>query len=135
MFIMKYLYFAVLSATEDKTKMEVSFPDLRPHAATFGNDLPDALHMAHDALEGYLLTAEDFKEKLPTPTSYENLSISKGELLVPIEVDTTLAREREQNQIVKKTLTIPKYLNDLGNANKINFSATLTNALKEKLDV
>ncbi|AMV61053.1 Phage-related protein [Pediococcus damnosus] len=132
---MKYLYFAVLSATEDKTKMEVSFPDLRPHAATFGNDLPDALHMAHDALEGYLLTAEDFKEKLPTPTSYENLSISKGELLVPIEVDTTLAREREQNQIVKKTLTIPKYLNDLGNANKINFSATLTNALKEKLDV
>ncbi|WPC17278.1 type II toxin-antitoxin system HicB family antitoxin [Pediococcus inopinatus] len=131
---MKYLYFAVLNTTEDKKKMEVSFPDLAPNAATFGNGLPDALHMAHDALEGYLLTAEDFKETLPIPTSYENLVVKKGELLVPIEVDTSLAREREQNQVVKKTLTIPKYLNDLGKANKINFSATLTNALKEKLD-
>lgn len=129
---MKYLYFAVFSKTENK--MAVSFPDLTPNAATYGNDLTDALHMAHDALEGYLLTAEDFNEPLPKPTPYENLTINKGELLVPIEVDSSLAREREQNQVVKKTLTIPKYLNDLGNANKINFSATLTNALKQKLD-
>ncbi|KIS02811.1 type II toxin-antitoxin system HicB family antitoxin [Paucilactobacillus wasatchensis] len=131
---MKYLYFAVLKPTKNNSRIEVAFPDLDPHAATFGKSLSDALHMAHDALEGYLLTVEDFKEQVSQPSVYENLTVKPGEMLVPIEADTTLAREREQNQVVKKTLTIPKYLNDLGNANKINFSATLTNALKQKLD-
>lgn len=131
---MKYLYFAIFDQT-DKNTIEVSFPDLAPNAATFGNDISDALHMAHDALEGYLLTVEDFNEPLPDPSSSDQLTIKEHQLLIPIEVDTSIAREREQNKVVKKTLTIPKYLNDLGNDHAINFSATLTEALKSKLEV
>ncbi|MSE22047.1 type II toxin-antitoxin system HicB family antitoxin, partial [Lactobacillus parabuchneri] len=58
-----------------------------------------------------------------------------SQLIIPIEVDTTLAREREDNVSIKKTLTIPKYLNDLGKQKSINFSATLTDALKHKLNI
>ena len=37
------------------------------------------------------------------------------------------------NRAVKKTLTIPAWLNAISEINNINFSETLTNALKEKL--
>lgn len=131
---MKYLYFAIFNQT-DKNTIEVTFPDLEPNASTFGHNISEALHMAHDALEGYLLTAEDFGENLPKASDQNDLTVTDNQLLIPIEVDTTLAREREENKSVKKTLTIPKYLNDLGNQNGINFSATLADALKERLGV
>ncbi|WP_204121702.1 MULTISPECIES: type II toxin-antitoxin system HicB family antitoxin [Levilactobacillus] len=130
---MKYLYFALFT-TNSKGQVEVTFPDLAPNAATFGEDIADALHMATDALQGYLLTAEDFDEALPKPANPQSIPHDSTQLLVPIEVDTKIARERENNQSIKKTLSIPKYLNDLGIAANINFSATLTEALKNKLD-
>ncbi|MBU9789458.1 type II toxin-antitoxin system HicB family antitoxin [Lentilactobacillus sp. IMAU92037] len=131
---MKYLYFALFTKNVDG-QIEVNFPDFDPHVATFGNNMSDALHMAHDALEGYLLTVEDYHEDLPTPSDPQNIRHNQDQLVIPIEVDTTIAREREENASVKKTLTIPKYLNDLGKQHQINFSATLTDALKKRLGV
>lgn len=131
---MNYLYFAIFSTLPDG-RIDVTFPDLAPHAATFGEDLAEALHMAKDALEGYLLTLEDFKEVIPTPSNQEVFSITSNQLLIPIEVDTKIARLREHSHFVKKTLTIPSYLNDLGIQRGINFSAALTDALKERLEV
>ncbi|APR07610.1 hypothetical protein FAM21834_01493 [Lentilactobacillus parabuchneri] len=131
---MKYLYYALFKKQSDD-KIEVTFPDLAPHAATYGTTMSDALHMAHDALEGYLLVVEDLHEKLPKASSPESLTHDTSQLIIPIEVDTTLAREREDNVSIKKTLTIPKYLNDLGKQKSINFSATLTDALKHKLNI
>ena len=132
---MKYLYFALFTPNENN-QIEVTFPDLAPHAATFGNNISDALHMAQDALSGYLLTLEDFNEPIPKSSeSATSIPHRSDELIVPIEVDTSIERDREQNKSVKKTLTIPKYLNDLGNEYNINFSATLSEALKEKLNV
>ncbi|GAD16789.1 type II toxin-antitoxin system HicB family antitoxin [Lentilactobacillus otakiensis] len=131
---MKYLYFALFTKNSDD-QVEVNFPDFDPHVVTFGDNMSDALHMAHDALEGYLLTVQDYHDALPTLSDPQNIPHSQNQLVIPIEVDTTIAREREENASVKKTLTIPKYLNDLGNQHHINFSATLTDALKERLGV
>lgn len=131
---MTYLYFALFTQNSNG-QIEVTFPDFEPYVATFGESIADALHMAHDALEGYLLTAEDGHDELPRPASPKAIGHDKDQLLVPIEVDTKIAREREENRSIKKTLTIPRYLNDLGNQNHINFSATLTDALKQKLGV
>lgn len=130
---MLYLYFATFDFKDEL--IEISFPDLYPNASTYGHDLSEALRMAKDSLEGYLLTAEDFRESLPKSSSYQSLLKKSNLPLFPIEVDTTIAREKELNKTIKKTLTIPKYLNDLGNEHGINFSSTLTNALKEKLNI
>lgn len=130
---MKYLYFATFDFKDDV--IEISFPDLYPNASTYGHSLPEALRMAKDALEGYLLTVEDFQETLPLSSDYQSLLKKSTLPLFPIEVDTTIARDKERNKTIKKTLTIPKYLNDLGNEHGINFSSTLTDALKEKLNV
>ncbi len=82
-----------------------------------------------------MLVLEDPDDSLPPATSPRKITVPKNSLLIPIEVDTTLTREREENILVKKTLVIPKYLNELAKDEQINFSATLTEALKDKLDI
>jgi len=131
---MKYLYYALFTENE-QGQYEVEFPDFSPHVATFGDNMSDALKMARDALSGYLLVLEDSDDSLPPTTPPGKITVPKNSLLIPIEVDTTLAREREENILVKKTLVIPKYLNELAKDEQINFSAALTEALKDKLDI
>ncbi|MGY4104970.1 type II toxin-antitoxin system HicB family antitoxin [Ignavigranum ruoffiae] len=127
-----YLYYAVF--TKENNQYNVHFPDLAG-AYTFGNDMTDALAMAKDLLEGWLLVAENEHDKIPQASEPESLKIEPDELLIPIQVDLKLAREKHEAKLIKKTLTIPKYLNDIAVSYNINFSQTLTEALKEKLGV
>ncbi|MDF7638452.1 type II toxin-antitoxin system HicB family antitoxin [Lactobacillus sp. ESL0791] len=129
---MKYLYFAIFTLNK-AGQYEVSFPDFAPEVATYGNNLSEALAAAKQALTGVLLVKEDYRETIPTASTQTEIHYDKGELLIPIEVNTELAREKEENKLVKKTLTIPSYLDKLGKSKGINFSQTLTAALKEKL--
>ena len=52
-----------------------------------------------------------------------------------VDIDFNRFKAQSKNIVVKKTLSIPKYLNELGTNAGINFSQTLTEALKEKLGV
>lgn len=126
-----YLYYAIFSYEDGA--YNISFPDL-PGCLTFGSDMQEALHMAKDALEGYLIVLEDDKDGIPVASEPQNIELAKGDLLIPIEANTKLARIKEQSILTKKTLTIPKYLDELGTKEKINFSALPTESLKEKLD-
>jgi hypothetical protein len=44
-----------------------------------------------------------------------------------------IIRDEIENRAIKKTLTIPKWLNDIAEINKVNFSHVLQSALKEHL--
>jgi hypothetical protein len=46
-----------------------------------------------------------------------------------------VVRDEMENKAIKKTLTIPKWLNDIAEKNKVNFSQVLQSALKEYLGV
>lgn len=131
---MKYLYYAIFHQNH-KGQYEVSFPDLAPNAATYGEDMSDALKQAKDALAGYLLTVEDYQEEFNKPSEPQDIKYNESDLLIPVEVDTAIERQKERNKSVKKTLTIPSYLNELAQAESINFSALLTSALKQALNV
>lgn len=126
------IYYAMFDFADNG--INVVFPDLN-NAATFGENMHEALYMAKDLLAGWLIDAEDEKQAFPSPTDHRSLSVAAGNLLIPIEVDLSFYRKKFESKPIKKTLTIPKYLNDLGNEAGINFSATLTEALKEKLEV
>lgn len=127
-----YIYPAIFEK-EDKF-VNVSFPDL-PGCFTFGESMEEALRMAQDVLEGYLLVLEDDKDDIPAARNPFEIKVTTNQLVVPIEADTKLVREKEEAKLIKKTLTIPSYLNTLANDLGINFSATLTEALKEKIGV
>ncbi|BDR59559.1 type II toxin-antitoxin system HicB family antitoxin [Xylocopilactobacillus apicola] len=131
---MKYLYCAVLHR-EDSGLYSVEFPDFTPEAATCGDDLKDALHMAKDVLEGYLTYKEDNHQKINPASDPAKIKVDDGDILTVVNIDTNLVRARDQSKLVKKTVTIPSYLNEYGMSEGINFSKILTNALKDLLKV
>lgn len=132
----KYLYFAVLETDIDNEGYTVTFPDL-PGCITEGDTLTEALDMARDALEGYLLVLEDEKEKIPAASDWESINSqleSNSLIVTAIKADTRIARMREDSRSVKKTLTIPNWLDELAKESNINFSKVLQDALKELLN-
>ena len=118
----------------------VIFPDL-DHLATFGDTIEDAVNMAVDCLAGYLFTLKIENQNIPEPSDmnsidpdeeydeYESVFIN----LVSVDVEEYAKKHFEKP--VKKTLTIPSWLNDMAVENKINFSKVLQNALMEQLNI
>lgn len=129
---MKYVYYATLYHDEDT--VGVKFHDL-PKVNTFGSDVIEAADMAKDALEGYLLVAEDNQLTLPKDTDALDIKTAPGESLLAVVVDTSIVREREDNKLVKKTLTIPSYVDRAGREAGLNFSQVLSETIQKKLQL
>ena len=72
---------------------------------------------------------------VPEPSAVENVSVEANSYVVIIEFDMLEYKKRTASQAVKKTLSIPGWLNEVATARGINFSAVLQEALKEKLGV
>ena len=123
-----YIFPAVFLKEEDG--YSVSFPDI-DRAFTCGETFEEALFMAKDCLELNLDTVDE----IPHVTDIDKIKLNENEYLVMVQADMLNFRKKKDNKPVKKTLTIPKWLNDLGIEKKINFSKVLQDALKEKLQV
>ncbi len=122
----------------------VIFPDLN-YLATQGDSFEDAMQMAVECLAGYLYTAQRDGENVPAPSklgSIDPVAVSKeldpdmpvGECIVNlVSVDVAEYAKKHFEKSVKKTLSIPAWLNDAATAQGINFSRVLQQALKEQL--
>ena len=60
---------------------------------------------------------------------------AEGGLVVPITAWMTPFRDEMENRAVKKTLTIPAWLNDAAERHGVNYSQILQSALKDYLGV
>ncbi|MCL6614005.1 MAG: hypothetical protein K6U03_05240 [Firmicutes bacterium] len=78
---------------------------------------------------------EEDGDSIPPPTPPEKLDIPPRSFISLIEVWMPAIRDEMRNKAVKKTLTIPKWLNDMAEKNNINFSHVLQTALKEYLGI
>jgi predicted RNase H-like HicB family nuclease len=118
----------------------VIFPDLN-HLATCGDDLDEAMRMAVDCLAGYLYSAKLDKEEVPAPSDMSSIDVNaeydeyESAFVNIVTVDVEEYARKHFEKAVKKTLTIPSWLNDLAVANGINFSQTLQKALKAELNI
>ena len=111
----------------------VTFPDL-PGCNTEGNDLAEALYMAQDALGLYLYSLKQDKEPLPQAMRPELLILDKDSFVTLVEWDEVAYLKRTSNKAIKKTLTIPEWMNTIAEEKNINFSQTLQEALLEKIE-
>ena len=128
----KYIYPAVFSFDDDGISVE--FPDL-PGCLTCGNNEDDALKMAKDALGLHLYGMERDHDVVPSPSSLNDIKTESNQAVILIDVWMTLVRDEIENRAVKKTLTLPKWLNDIAENNKVNFSQVLQSALKDHLGI
>ena len=128
---MKYAYPAIFTPL-DGGQYDVYVPDL-PHCRTCGDDIADAIEMAEDAMAMWLWDAENSKEKIPAPSS--NLEHEPPQFVSFIKADTDAYRRMNDKRAVKKTLTIPAWLNAEAENAHINFSKVLQSALKERLHI
>lgn len=127
----KYIYPAIFKS-EDDGGFSIHFPDIEG-CYTCGKDLEDGLSMANDALSLMLVEMEDSQDPIPAPSSITSIKLKDGEFSTLITADTIQYRHVLNNMAVKKTLSIPAWLNDAATAAGINFSQTLQEALKSKL--
>jgi len=130
---MKYAYTAVFTL-EANGLYSVNFPDLQG-CYTSGDDMPDAVKMAQDVLNLTLYDLEQDAKPIPKASRPQDINIDGEQFTSVIVVDTDVYRRFYENRSVKKTLTIPAWLNDLAEKEGINFSHVLQGALKEKLHV
>ena len=128
---MKYVYPAIFTPLENG-EFEVQIPGL-PGCRTCGTDLADAIFMAEDAASMWLWDAESHGE--PIPAAGEAPAIKSPQFISYIAADTDAYRRRNDNRAVKKTLTIPNWLNIEAERAGVNFSQLLQEALKEKLQI
>ena len=126
-------------------RITVIFPDLN-HLATFGDDMNEAMEMAVDCLAGYIHSEKRKGNELPPPSPVESVTPqSEGidehdpditRLFVSlVSVDVQEYVKVHFNKAVKKTLSIPQWLNDMAIAQRINFSKVLQSALKKELGI
>lgn len=127
---------------KEENGYSVIFPDLN-YLATDGETLEQALAMSIDCLAGYLYSAKLDKEEIPTPSDLKtidpvkvanDLNTEAGEYFVNlITVDVDEYAKLHFNKSIKKTLTIPEWLNREALDKGINFSQVLQEALVAKL--
>ena len=120
--------------TYDADGITVEFPDL-PGAITAGDTEDEALLMAKECLELHLYGMEEDKDEIPNASHIINIEQNKNQAIVLIKANMRATRDEMNNKAVKKTLTIPKWLNDEAMNKKINFSAILKEALKDELGI
>lgn len=117
--------------TFDGKYYNVDFIDLKG-CSTFGNSIQDAYAMAQDAMGLYLDNMVNF----PKPSlDFSTIDLKDNQFISLISIDMDDYRKKFNNKSVKKTLTIPEWLNYLAEKNNINFSQVLQEAIKEKLNI
>ena len=127
----RYAYPAVF--TPEEKGFSIIFPDLES-CYTCGDTLEDGLEMARDVLALVLYGYEKEGRPIPLPTERTSIPLKEGEFVNYVVCDTMLYRTMHNNKAVKKTLTLPEWLNEEAMSIGINFSQVLQEALLQRLN-
>lgn len=128
------VYPAILDDTENERKYyTVTFPDVEG-AITDGRGEGEAMANGSEILGAFLFDVPE--KQLPVPTDIEVVKKNNPDkLVVPIFADLEKAKHATKPTTVKKNTTIPGDLAYKAEQAGINFSQTLTEALKKKLNI
>ncbi|MDR1013981.1 MAG: type II toxin-antitoxin system HicB family antitoxin [Coriobacteriales bacterium] len=132
---MRYVYPVVFTIEGDA--ILASVPDL-PGTHTFGETWSDALYMAQDAMEMWLWDAENKGEDVPEASDPSSILAQRAGDNVQVSMvaaDTDEYRRRADARAVKKTLSIPAWLNFQAERANAPFSQILQQGLKEYLHI
>jgi predicted RNase H-like HicB family nuclease len=130
---MNRLFYPAVFHTAEEGGFWVTFPDI-PECMTQGDNMQEAYEMAVDALGLSLTSREAEKEEIPKASSLDEVDAEDGTLVI-VEFDMAEYRRRNSSRAVKKTLSIPEWLNEAAVRKGVNFSQILQEALMSKLGI
>lgn len=128
-----YTYPAIIDYEEDGF-INITFPDFDNVCTCVQSD-EDYIMAAQDILSLAIIDIEEKDGNLPIQSKIEDIEVNNNQKLVYINVWMPYHRTQIKVVYVKKTLTIPTWIDELARANNINFSATLVEAIKSKLNL
>ena len=127
-----YTYPAFFTYEDDGISIE--FPDL-PGCLPCGKTESEAFANAKEAMGFHLFGMEHDNEPIPVPSSIKNLTIPNNAIVILVETFMPSIRDAALNRSVKKTLTIPAWLNYKAESANVNFSQILQEGLMSYLGI
>ena len=124
-----YVYTAVFEADEEGG-VNISFP-MFEGAYVYAEKGANPISEAQEILASFIEDYESVGKELPAQSIIPE--VSENQKLVAINVWMPYFRSRTQVVYIKKTLTIPTWLDILAKEKNINYSATLVKGLKREL--
>ena len=129
---MKYVYPAIL--TQEEEGIIVSFPDVEG-ARTDGTTMEEALENADDVLNLMLLTMEEKHMNIKPPTPIVSLDVPKGSTVALVRADTLAYSKKVDTRAIRKSVSIPAWMDSLAREHNLNFSNVLQNAICRELNI
>ena len=126
---MKNMYYPVIFHPEE-IGYSVFVPDIEG-CFTQGDSMDEAIEMVQDAIG---LALEDC-ENYPVPSEPRSISLDAGDFIAVVPFNMIEYKRRNDGRAVKKTLSLPSWLNEAAEAAHLNFSGILQDALKAKLGI
>jgi len=127
-----YTYPAILHYADDG--ISISFPGL-PGCLSCSDTTEEAARDAKEALGLHLWGMENDGDTIPEPTPVNRLSLENNEIPLLVDVFMPAVRARVETRFVKKTLSIPAYMNARAEEAGINFSQLLQEAIASQLNL
>lgn len=131
---MNKLFYPAVFHKAEEGGFWVTFPDI-PECMTQGEDMQQAYEMAVEALGLSITTMEEEGEELPKASAPDMVLTEEGSFLVVVEFNLMEYRRRNCSRAVKKTLSIPEWLNEAAIRKNINFFQVLQEALLQKVNM
>ena len=128
-----YIFPAVIT-TLGENDYNVKFPDF-DEIITYGETLEEAYNMAEDALKLCLFDLYQDKEDIPEAQKINKIKLEKDQVAILVKIELKKVIREYDNKAVKKTLTIPSWLNTEAEKAHLNFSHVLQEGLKKQLNI
>ena len=130
---MEKLFYPALFHKSEEVGFWISFPDF-PECFTEGDDMKQAYEMTVEALGLALVNRKEEKEEIPDPSDLDKIQNEDGTIVI-VEFDMLEYQRKHNSKAVKKTLSIPEWLNEEAVSMGVNFSQVLQEALMSKLNI
>ena len=127
---MKLVYPVILSKGDKY--IIASVPDCEIN--TQSDSIANAIEMARDAIALWCLCESEDGRSLPTASDISVIHAKEGDTLTLVDVDVEAYRRKHETRTVRKNLTIPHWLNEKAEKQRVNFSKILQDALIQHLD-
>lgn len=125
-----FLTYPAIFTLEDN-KYWVEFIDLKG-CFSEGNTLAEAMENSKEAMGLFLEDLDIFPN---CTTDIKKFKLNDNQMISFVSIDLAEHKRKYENKSIKKTLSIPAWLNTLAEKENVNFSQILQNALKDYLNI